>query len=227
MSTAGTRNKRNEAFGPPALTPVGIDKEKVKRIEEGNFLLDSIIDDVTGRNKKKKKKEYKIHHKEEKVKEEKVVICQDEDDDLGDRLPTSEEDFLNDLLWVYRQWGGKRELLEQVKKDPSTRKKFMETLLRMEIKRVEEQGKDKRVKGGGKDRGFFLVLKGFEDTDKEIEKVSAGKVKAGDISHILDNYGESSRIDDDEEYKYDLSEEEIDEGILHTSGPLILERDVN
>ena len=110
-------------------------------------------------------------------------------------MPVSEEDFLNDLLWVYRQWGGRAQLLKQVKDDPATRKKFMETLLKLEMKRMEEEGKDKRgVKGGnGKDRGFFLVLKGFEDTDKEIEKVSQGKVKASDIAHILDNYSEAHK----------------------------------
>ena len=87
---------------------------------------------------------------------------------------TPEESFVLDLLWIYRQWGGKAQLLEEMRKDPDIRKLVLSTLLRSGLlAQPSTQGAKPGQKNNKKDamgtpkRGFLLVMKGLHE--KSIE----------------------------------------------------------
>jgi len=126
-----------------------------------------------------------------------------------------DNDFLKDLLWIYKQWGGRAQLLLEVRTDPDIRKLVLTTLLKSgalspAAKRAAE---NKDGKGAVQKRGFLLVMKGLHDVATEekeqspLESVNPLKPDTVTQEPMVD-----TDIRDEEEIKVEgLDEESVEE----------------
>lgn len=83
--------------------------------------------------------------------------------------------FREDLLYVYNKWGGKKQLLKEIKdsEDKSLKKLFMQTLLQLHIKELDLELKRTGAYGDGTGgKNFIFVMSGLK---------GEGKVIGGDV----------------------------------------------
>jgi hypothetical protein len=90
--------------------------------------------------------------------------------------------FREDLLYVYSKWGGKKQLLTEVKdsNDKSLKKLFLQTLLQLHVKELDIELKKTGAydnPGGGKN--FIFVMSGLK---------GEGKVIAGETLSVPEQF---------------------------------------
>ena len=79
--------------------------------------------------------------------------------------------FREDLLYVYNKWGGKKQLLTEVKdsNDKSLKKLFLQTLLQLHIKELDLELKRTGAYGdGASGKNFIFVMSGLKGEGKII-----------------------------------------------------------
>jgi hypothetical protein len=131
-----------------------------------------------------------------------------EDLDIED-IPEDQQtnNFMQDLLWVYNKLGGKKTLLKRAQRDKNVRNQVFQTLLRMETKKQENEGRQKLGKNGKEKRGLLLVMKGLEDDHKGI-KIGEGKISRKDVMGIIEPGSDLNEegVQDNSKYEYNVQE---------------------
>jgi hypothetical protein len=149
-------------------------------------------------------------HKKLKDQIEEKELLEDLDtEDIPIDSPDDAEtnNFMQDLLWVYNKLGGKKTLLKRAQRDKNVRNQVFQTLLRMETKKQENEGKQRLGKNGKEKRGLLLVMKGLEDDQKGI-KIGEGKVSRKDVMGIIEPGSDMNEegVQDTSKYEYDVQE---------------------
>jgi hypothetical protein len=143
----------------------------------------------------------------------KKLIDQIEEQELEDLdvedIPEDQQtnNFMQDLLWVYNKLGGKKTLLKRAQRDKNVRNQVFQTLLRMETKKQENEGRQKLGKNGKEKRGLLLVMKGLEDDQKGI-KIGDGKISRKDVLGIIEPGSDLNEegVQDNSKYEYNVQE---------------------
>lgn len=120
----------------------------------------------------------------------------------------NETGFFDDLVWVYQQIGGRKELLKMAKKDPRMKAQVFQALLRMESKAQELETRKKLKSKDGDKKGMLLIFKGLEDHEKGL-KIADGKVSRREVASILEpasDMNEEVYDDRDEKYQYQIQD---------------------
>jgi hypothetical protein len=120
---------------------------------------------------------------------------------------TETNNFMQDLLWVYNKLGGKKTLLKRAQRDKNVRNQVFQTLLRMETKKQENEGRRSLGKNGKEKRGLLLVMKGLEDDQKGI-KIGEGKISRKDVMGIIEPGSDLNEegVQDNSKYEYNVQE---------------------
>jgi hypothetical protein len=120
--------------------------------------------------------------------------------------------FMQDLLWVYNELGGKKTLLKRARRDKNVRNQVFQTLLRMETKKQENEGKKSLGKNGKEKRGLLLIMKGLEDDQKGL-KIGEGKIGRKDVLGIIEPGSDLNEegIQDTSHYEYSIQETNSEE----------------
>jgi hypothetical protein len=85
---------------------------------------------------------------------------------FGSKSGSGKNNFKKDLLYVYKKWGGKQKMLEEIRDDKDLRKTFLKTLLQLHIKDMELELKRKGVTPDGQGKNFIFFMDGLQKGDK-------------------------------------------------------------
>lgn len=109
---------------------------------------------------------------------------------------SDESGLLNhdDMMWLFKNWGGKRKLLRKIKDDPQLEREFMTTILKGQLKSYDAKARASAAgsqQKEGRQKTRLFVVKGLYTKD-DPNSASSTKIKEEQILNIL-NPSESKK----------------------------------
>lgn len=176
--------------------PVPLDKALPDRAKKAREALARKVAEAHARGEKLPRK-IKPRIKEEIPEDSNGLFMGDINYDEEVAKIMGDSKFLDDLIWVYRKWGGKEKMLKDIKDDQRMRKHFLKSIMSLEVKKMDLLVKRAApntggkagvngIGGGGNKGNFFFILKGLDKEDDVIEGVKGGKIDPKELRQILD-----------------------------------------